>query len=222
MITKNDKCKNCMDKSSNNNTKKILFGKYISYWINKSPRRLLHYLSYYKFAAKMIGQNKIVLDVGCNEGIGTWLIANMCGYAEGIDFDEEAIESAKLNFGDFNNIHFIYEDFFKFNKPNGFDSIISFDVVEHILPKNADLFWTKLSSLLAEHGIAIIGTPSEISQVYASEFTKKGHVNIYSYDKLFEQMKKYFDNVFIFSANDEVVHTGFSPLAHYLIAIGCK
>ena len=33
-------------------------------------------------------------------------------------------------------------------------------------------------------------------------------------------MQRYFHNVFLFSMNDEVVHTGFYPMAHYLIALG--
>ena len=33
-------------------------------------------------------------------------------------------------------------------------------------------------------------------------------------------MSKFFHNVFIFSMNDEVIHTGFYPMAHYLWAIG--
>ena len=31
---------------------------------------------------------------------------------------------------------------------------------------------------------------------------------------------KYFENSFLFSMNDEVVHTGFGPMAHYLIILG--
>lgn len=223
MIIKEKKSNwDCVAEFMKNNQKKISFGKYISFWIKNSPRRLLHYLSYYKFAAKMIGQNKKVLDVGCNEGIGTWLLANMCGCADGIDFDKDAVKSAKNNFQDLKNIHFICKDVFKLDKNNCYDAIVSFDVIEHILPKNSDLFFSKVSSLLTKNGMTIIGTPSEISQVYASEITKKGHVNIYSYDSLQKQMYKFFDYVFIFSANDEVIHTGFSSLAHYFIAIGCK
>ena len=30
-----------------------------------------------------------------------------------------------------------------------------------------------------------------------------------------------FHNVFIFGVNDEVVHTGFIKMAHYLIGMGC-
>ena len=32
-------------------------------------------------------------------------------------------------------------------------------------------------------------------------------------------LEGHFDNVFLFSMNDEVVHTGFHPLAHYLFAV---
>ena len=35
-------------------------------------------------------------------------------------------------------------------------------------------------------------------------------------------MREHFDHVFMFGANDEVVHTGFLPMAHYLLAVGCK
>ena len=76
-----------------------------------------------------------------------------------------------------------------------------------------------ISNSLFENGVAIIGVPSRESQVYASELSKKGHINCKSGFELKEFMGKYFNTVFIFSMNDEVVHTGFSPMAHYLFAL---
>jgi hypothetical protein len=32
-------------------------------------------------------------------------------------------------------------------------------------------------------------------------------------------MQQYFDHVFMFSMNDEVVHTGYFPMAQYLFAL---
>ena len=61
--------------------------------------------------------------------------------------------------------------------------------------------------------------PSLESQIYASEGSKIGHVNCQSGDVLKNNLKKYFHNVFIFSMSDEVVHTGFTPMAHYLLAL---
>jgi hypothetical protein len=34
-------------------------------------------------------------------------------------------------------------------------------------------------------------------------------------------MEEHFDNVFMFAMNDEVVHTGFAPMAHYRLALAC-
>ena len=63
-------------------------------------------------------------------------------------------------------------------------------------------------------------SPNVTSDAYASEASKKGHINLKSHDQLREDMQKYFKNVFMFSMNDEIVHTGFGPMAHYLFAVG--
>ena len=67
---------------------------------------------------------------------------------------------------------------------------------------------------------AIIGMPSLESQAYASPASKAGHVNCKSMPELRELMLRYFHNVFMFSMNDEVVHTGHHKMAHYLWAVG--
>jgi len=61
--------------------------------------------------------------------------------------------------------------------------------------------------------------PSIESQKYASEASKLGHVNCMNGEDLRNTLSNYFENVFMFSMNDEVVHTGFSGMAHYLIAL---
>jgi len=66
----------------------------------------------------------------------------------------------------------------------------------------------------------ILGTPNLTSQVYASQPSKEGHVNCKSHDELRALMKKHFHVSLLFSMNDEVVHTGYGPMAHYLFGIG--
>ena len=78
----------------------VLIGSHHTYHFMRSPRKILHMMSYYKFAAKMIGQKKNVLDVGCGEGLGTWLLAKECGKVKGVDLDKEAIDVAKTNWID--------------------------------------------------------------------------------------------------------------------------
>jgi len=165
----------------------------------------------------MIGQEKRVLDVGCNEGLGSWVIAKECGYCKGLDFDEVAIETARNNF----DLDFSCEDFLE-SEPGSYDAVINFDVIEHIYPEHASAFLSKIADNLHDNGVAVIGTPSLISQQFASEISKKGHVNIYSHERLEKELKEHFEYVFLFAANDEVIHTGYLPLAHYFIALACK
>jgi 2-polyprenyl-3-methyl-5-hydroxy-6-metoxy-1,4-benzoquinol methylase len=200
--------------------RQIILGRHVAYWFLRSPRRALYYMSYYKFAAKMIGRHKRVLDVGCGEGMGTWLLAAECGYARGIDLDGDAIGVAKGNWVD-PRIDFAREDFLT-GAPGQWDGVVNFDVIEHILPENAEEFLKRIADNLTPYGVAVVGTPNVTGQVYASEVARAGHVNVYSAERLESDMHRFFAHVFMFSANDEVVHTGYPPMAHYLIALACK
>lgn len=72
---------------------------------------------------------------------------------------------------------------------------------------------------LTKEGVLIVGTPSLESQSYASSQSKAGHINCKKGPELKALLGDYFTSVFLFSMNDEVVHTGFSPMAHYLFAL---
>ena len=62
----------------------------------------------------------------------------------------------------------------------------------------------------------------EAKAKYASELSKIGHVNCKTAPDLRELMSNFFNTVFIFSMNDEVVHTGFHKMAHYIFAVCCN
>ena len=104
-------------------------------------------------------------------------------------------------------------------KPGDFDAAYSMDVIEHIDPKDEDCFVRNVAGSLTADGVLVIGSPSIHSQAYASKASLEGHVNCKDEKGLRTLMERHFRNVFIFSMNDEVVHTGFSPMAHYLIAL---
>ena len=56
---------------------RLALGDYYSYVLKHDTRFLLFSLSRYKFAAKLIGEEPrlSVLELGCNEGVGTLLLA---------------------------------------------------------------------------------------------------------------------------------------------------
>jgi len=197
---------------------RLLLGPYFTYIARKSPRRLLHLLSYYKFAAKMIGQQKRILEIGCSEGFGTMLLSEHATDVLGIDLDTDAIAVANATVAS-PKLRFEVADVLT-DSLGTFDAAVTLDVIEHIYPLHEDAFMKAIvASLEPEHGVLVIGTPNITSHQYASAVSRQGHVNLFSAERLQELASKHFNRVFSFSANDEMVHTGFSPLAHYLIAL---
>lgn len=197
---------------------RLLLGPYFTYQFRKSPRRILHALSYHKFAAKMIGVNKRILEVGCSEGLGTLILGEFATDCLGIDIDAEAITIANETLAN-EKIRFLQANIIDgfFGK---FNAVASFDVIEHIFPDNEEHFLNSVTENLEEGGMFVVGTPNITSDRYASPVTRAGHVNLYSADRLRASLEKHFKMVLMFSANDEIVHTGFAPMAHYLIGIG--
>jgi hypothetical protein len=80
---------------------------------------------------------------------------------------------------------------------------------------------SNIANSLNREGVLIIGIPSIQSQAYASAPSREGHVNCKDYPGLKQAMQEFFHNVFIFSMNDEVVHTGLASMASYLFALCC-
>ena len=77
-------------------------------------------------------------------------------------------------------------------------------------------------SMQGSESVLIIGFPSLESQKHASLESKIGHVNCKNGEDLKKTCNHYFKNVFLFSMNDEVVHTGFQKMAHYFLIICCN
>ena len=75
---------------------------------------------------------------------------------------------------------------------------------------------------LSFNGIFIAGSPSIHSQPYASPPSKAGHVNCKDYNETKSLLEKFFHNVFVFSMNDEIVHTGFPQMANYFLGLACS
>ena len=199
----------------------LKLGPYFSYQMFHTPRHMLFTLARYKFAAKLLPheRNTKVLELGCQEGIGTIMLAEGGQQVLGLDFDKEAILYANKNIKK-DNIEFRCANFIG-KRFGQFRSVVSLDVIEHIQPKLEDDFLKTFCMNLDQSGFALIGTPNITTKQYASKYSKAGHVNLYSAERLDNLLRKYFDNVFIFGMNDEVVHTGFYPMCHYIMALAC-
>jgi hypothetical protein len=185
------------------------------------PRRLGFLLARYKFVAKMLSGRGDVGEIGCGDAFGTRIVLQEVEKVTVYDFDPVFIEDVRerqtLRWPIESRVHDIVTDAL----PCRHDAIYSLDVIEHVTRLDEHAYLTNLRASLAEDGVLIIGTPSLESQSYASPPSKAGHVNCKSGPELKALLEQYFNTVFLFSMNDEVVHTGFYPMAHYLFAIAC-
>ena len=209
----------------------IRLGHHWSFNIRNDPKRFPFVLSRYKLAAKMaspqLGPPRSVLELGCSEGLGTPILAEFAENYHGLDLDQGAVDTAAANWaGD--GVTFGTEDFLgrTFTNPKtgrsgrAFDSVVSLDVIEHIQPDAEPRYWQSVTDNLADDGVAVIGTPNETSDQYASPMSKAGHVNLFSARRLLDTARRHFHQTLFFGLNDEVVHTGYAPMCHYLMVVG--
>ena len=182
------------------------------------PKLLLFTLSRYKFVSKMFSGFENVLEVGCQEGFGAQVICKEITSYTGVDFYLPHIESAKER-NTTPNAKYEIHDMLSEPIERNFDGVFALDVLEHIVPERENLFLQNICGSLKTHGSVILGMPSIQSQKYASKASKAGHVNCKKGEDFRNLLKQYFHNCFLFSMNDEVLHTGFSPMSHYLFVL---
>lgn len=187
------------------------------------PRRLTFVLARYKFVSKMLSGKRKVAELGCGDAFGSRVVLQEVKELHVYDFDPIFIEDINQRQVERWPLHAHTHDILDGPLKEGpFDAIYSLDVMEHIEEAKEDLYLKHLAASLAPHGVLMIGMPSLESQAYASPQSKIGHINCKSGKVLKSVLEKHFHNVFLFSMNDEVVHTGFSPMAHYLFAVCCE
>jgi cyclopropane fatty-acyl-phospholipid synthase-like methyltransferase len=194
-------------------------GPYTTHIWRDDPRHLGFLLARYKFCAKMLEGKRRALEVGCGDAFGVPVVLQTVGHVHGIDFEPLLLEDNRKRLAG-KSCSFSELDI-TLAKPEGtFDAAYSLDVIEHIPADREHLFFENICSALERTGVFIMGTPNVTASPYASEGSRIGHINLKSNSDVRALMSGYFENVFMFSMNDEVVHTGYGPMAHYLIGMG--
>jgi 2-polyprenyl-3-methyl-5-hydroxy-6-metoxy-1,4-benzoquinol methylase len=197
------------------------------------PKRIAFMMARYKFSGKMLKRCETLLDVGCGDGMGTIGFLNDTEAKEivGIDFEPKSIGYANdhlmpalhaLRAADASRISFRNAEFMSCEFGLRYHGLACLDVIEHIEPEMADKFIGRLHDVLTLYGVAVVGTPSLAGEAFASVHSKVGHINLDDPDRLRAALERKFRRVFMFSMNDELVHTGFDKLAHYLMAVAVK
>lgn len=129
-----------------------------------------------------------LLEVGCGEGRGiNWLLPAITHYSA-IDKIAPVIEELKKKYpqGVFHSSNIpplsVFDD-------NSFDSVVSFQVIEHI--KDDNLFLKEIHRVLKPGGIALLTTPNRPLSLSRNPW----HVREYTATELTQLAQKYFRDV---------------------------
>jgi 2-polyprenyl-3-methyl-5-hydroxy-6-metoxy-1,4-benzoquinol methylase len=187
-------------------------------WI-EDPRRFLFSQARYKFASKMLSGRGNVLEVGCGDAFNAPIIMQEVKRLTVTDFDPEFIADAAARMPPEYPYEALTHNFLEKPMERGFDAVYLMDVLEHIDAADERRFISNILAGTSDDVMSIVGMPSLESQTYASPGSKAGHINCKSAPDLKRLMQEFFNSVFMFSMNDEVVHTGYHRMAHYIIAM---
>lgn len=187
-----------------------------------NPRRLGFVLARYKFVAQMVKGFERVAEIGCADAFPSCVVRDAVGQLDLYDFDPIWVaEANKLHPGRARQLDIVGGSWdLSFDRGLArYDALYMCDVIEHVSPGDEVLMMDNVHTMLKSTGVFIAGCPSLESQVYASEISRAGHVNCRSGEQLRRDMQRYFQNVFLFGMNDEMLHAGFAPMCHYLFAL---
>jgi 2-polyprenyl-3-methyl-5-hydroxy-6-metoxy-1,4-benzoquinol methylase len=150
----------------------------------------------YHFTKKYI-KNKIVADIACGEGYGSFYMAQFASKVIGIDISEESIVHARNTYSK-DNITFIQSSAEAADLPeHTVDVIVSFETIEHLTEEQQNSFLNTAKKLLKPDGVLIISTPDKF---WYTDIP--GHKNEY-------HLREFYGNEFMDFLNKEFRHTSF-------------
>ena len=197
----------------------IALGPWASDDLRNDPRHLAFVLARYKFCAKMLAGKRRVLEVGCGDAFGLPLVAQSVGHVHAVDWDQRQLDGNAERLRHLSNVSYGLHDFNEGPLQATFDAIYWVDVIEHIEPDREAAFLDNLMASLEPGGVMVTGTPNVTAAEYASPASKIHHINLKGSEELRESMLERFENVFMFGMNDEVLHTGYGPMSHYVWSV---
>ncbi|MFA5100163.1 MAG: class I SAM-dependent methyltransferase [Candidatus Omnitrophota bacterium] len=201
-------------------TKGICLGPWTSYSYINDPKHMSFVLARYKFCARMLEGKQRVLEVGSGDGFGLPIVCQSVKQVYAVDWDTRLLDSNKKRLAYLKNVSYIHCDLNSSSPKLKVDGAYLIDVIEHLEPHKEARFMKNIVRCLLPDGVIIIGTPNITASAYATPRSRVQHINLKSMAGLRRLAEKYFKNVFMFGMNDEVLHTGYAPMCHYIWAVG--
>jgi 2-polyprenyl-3-methyl-5-hydroxy-6-metoxy-1,4-benzoquinol methylase len=139
-----------------------------------------------KFALSFIGKNKVILDVGCADGIFAKSFREKNNIVYGIDIDKNLIKSAK------NNCDKVFCCDIRKGLPfkdNMFDVVFAGEFIEHLNESEGKIFLKECKRVLKMRGMLILTTPNTSCMLRLNPYDKPEHKKCYSPKELDKLLK---------------------------------
>ena len=202
----------------------ISLGPWSSYGLVHDPRHLAFILARYKFVAKMLQGRERVLEVGPGDALGLPIVAGAVKHLYAADWDQKLLDGNARRLSHLTNVTWMHADLNQASPAVKVDAAYWLDVIEHLETKDETTMLEHIIGCLPDDGVLITGTPNKTASQYASPASEALHINLKTMEELRTLMHRYFNNVFMFGMNDEVLHTGYAPMCHYIfsLAVGLR
>lgn len=113
----------------------------------------------YEFAKDIIARGDVCGDFACGTGYGAVLISDKAKKIIGSDIDSKVISVIKERYEEITNITFLNENLLNLKFENLFDTIISFETMEHFAEVDIKMLLKIFSKSLKANGQLIFSTP---------------------------------------------------------------
>lgn len=205
-------------------TPEIALGPWTSYSLMYDPKHMAFVLARYKFVAKMLQGRARVMEVGSGDGFGLPVVAQAVGHVYAVDWDRRLLDGNARRLRHLTNVTYMMANLNCESPDLRVDAAYWVDVLEHLDAATESAVIENIVRCLPDEGVLITGTPNKTAGQYASPQSSALHINQKSSEELHDLMRRYFHNVFMFGMNDEVLHTGFAPMCHYIwsLAVGVR
>jgi len=167
---------------------------YIPRGMEERKPLFLRHILHYEYIIDYI-KNKKVLDVGCGNGYGSYLMSKYAKEVIGIDISSKCIKYAEKNYKR-ENLKFILMDALELDKnfsSQFFDIIVAMEFIEHL---NNPLKFLKIAyELLKERGGLILSTPNKEARKIKSKPWNPEHVQEFDLISLNNLLSQVFPSV---------------------------
>jgi len=143
-----------------------------------------------------IARGKRVLDLGCNDGYGSALLASAGIEVVGVDVSTKSLSEAAATY-QMPSLSFVPVDGVTLPFPDAvFDMVVSFQVIEHVA--DYDAYLSEIRRVLRPRGVAIFTTPNaRIRLDPGMRPWNAMHVKEFSAEELENLLKRWFPSVSI-------------------------